>query len=88
MGIKEKPIITPEWGVPLTVVCSCVGLAIYATVGYSNIMAKLDASVTTRQAQEWIDNAREQNPTVKWPRLPSKQQQSAIFPDAILSRKD
>jgi len=90
MGTKEKiPTITPEWRVPLTVVGSMVALAVYATIGYANIMAKLGDAVTTRQAQEWIDNAREQNPSVKWPRLPAKHPQEAVFiPQAVLTRKD
>lgn len=89
MGTKEKtPTITPEWRVPLTVVGSMVALAVYATIGYANIMAKLGEAVSTRQAQEWIDNAREQNPSVKWPRLPAKQQEARLFPDAVLTRKD
>ncbi len=88
MGLK--PTITPEWRVPLYVVGSTVALAIYATIGYNNIQNKLDMAMTTQQAQDWIDNAREHNPAVNWPRLPPKKGASEIAPfrDAILTRRE
>lgn len=88
MGLK--PTITPEWRVPLYVVGSSVALAIYATIGYTNILNKLDAAMTTQQAQEWIDNAREHNPAVNWPRLPPKKGTAELQPwrDAVLIRKE
>ena len=82
--------ITPKTRVPLAIVGSAIGLAIYGTILYSNVMNALDASFTIRQAQQWLDDAREANPAIKWPRIPGKNTASAYRepPNAAISRKD
>ena len=90
MGTKEKPTITPEWRVPIYVVGSTVLLAVIMTLQWADLRNRVDASVSIQQAQEWIDNAREQNPAVKWPRLPAKHADTAILlpREAVLARRD
>ena len=76
---KDRNEITPTTRVPLYLLGSFLGLAIYGTIGYCNIMAKLDTSMSVQQAQDWIDDARSLNPTINWPRLPSKRSDSTIM---------
>ena len=83
-----KPTITGEWNLPLYVVGSTIVLTVVMTAQWYDLRQRVDNSVTTQQAQEWIDNAREQNPTVRWPRLPAKQAQGIITREAVLTRKD
>lgn len=70
----EQSIITPNTRVPIYVVLSAASLAIYGTILYMSIASKLDSAMTIQQEQEWIDNAREHNPSIYWPRLPDKHQ--------------
>lgn len=76
------PTITKDWKVPITIVVSVVSLAIYGTVLYDNtnykidrLSEKLDWCVSTGQFQEFIDNLRDSNPSIKVPRLPDKKVQ-------------
>lgn len=68
--------LSPKSRVPIYVVGSAMGLAIYGTVLYRNLSDQIKAAVTVEQAQTWIDNARDMNrvsnPSVVWPRLPVK----------------
>ena len=70
---EREKTITPNTRVPLYVLGSAIGLAIYIGILFANLSAKLDAAVTEGQFQHWIDDAREQNPMQHWPRLPGKQ---------------
>jgi hypothetical protein len=74
--MSDKRTITLDWNIPISMVISIVGLAIYGTMLFNKIDRKLDAGVTERQVSTWIQDAREANPTVKWPRLPERQQSS------------
>lgn len=90
----RKPTITPEWRVPLYVVGSAVGLAVLMTAQWFNLKSEVrDLSanaLSVQQAQEWIDNAREQNQTtpVKWPRIPDKKPLSALDSMAVVAARD
>ena len=64
--------ITPKTRVPIYVLGSAIGLAVYLTFWFASLSSKLDNAVTQDQVQQWIDDARERNPTVNWPRLPDK----------------
>ena len=66
---REDITLTPRSKVPITVVISSIGLAIYGTIGYRGIVEKLDTAMTIQQAQRWIDDARDHNPQIYWPRL-------------------
>jgi len=65
--------INPNWKMPLYMIGPALGLAVYGTILYSNLMGQLKESATVSQVQTWIDDARDANPNIKWPRLPSKQ---------------
>jgi len=68
----EERAITPNTRVPIYVVGSVVVFAVYVTVLFAQINSKLDSALSVQQYQEWLDNAREKNPTINWPRLPDK----------------
>jgi len=70
---SEQRVITPNTRVPLYVVGSAIGLAVYITCLFWSMSSKLDGAVSANQFQHWIDDAREKNPTLFWPRLPEKQ---------------
>lgn len=69
--------LTPNTKVPLYVVGSAIGLAVLLCLQWADIRHQLQDltkdAVTEKQMQEWIENAREVNPQVKWPRLPTKE---------------
>lgn len=80
MPPKEKDVtITEQTRMPLALVISIVGLAILFTIGWADLRHQLGNTLTTPQMQEWLENAREQNPSIKWPRIPQKQTPSAEY---------
>lgn len=73
---EKVTVITEKTKVPLAIVGSSVCLAIYGTILYARMMVALNGSLTVQQAQDWIDDARDKNPTITWPRIPAKHDQS------------
>jgi len=71
--------LTPKTKVPVYIVGSAVALAVYGTLLFAKLSEKLDGSVSQQQVQDWIDDAREKNPTVNWPRLPEKRTMKAAL---------
>jgi len=76
---ERVEVITPKTRVPLAIVSSSVGLAIYGTILYARMMAALNGALTIQQAQDWIDNAREKNPAIEWPRIPQKRDNISLY---------
>ena len=70
---KGSPTFTLEWKVPISLVISIVGLAVYMTMGYNRVMAKLDDTVSPKQVRAWIEDVREMNPALHFPRFPERQ---------------
>lgn len=92
--------ITPKARVPLSLVWPIVCFAVLVTIEWQVTLARMDTyhseslqmykdSVSVRQAQEWIDDFRENNPAVKVPRLPAKSDENAArTPDINIARRD
>ena len=80
--------ITTSTKVPLAILVSTVSLAIYGTLLYAKLANKIDSSLSIGQAQQWIDDAREKNPGVNWPRIPAKPDAAGVNRDVILTKRN
>ena len=71
--VKEKDVtLTPKSKVPLYVVGSTILLTIVMTLQWADLRNRLDNSLTVQQAQDWIDQARDRNPTMNFPPIPPR----------------
>ena len=99
--MSDKGTINEKTKLPLGFVVSIVGLAVLMSCQWMNLRATMATyhaenlqlyrdTLTQKQAQEWIDDARELNPTVKWPRIPAKNEPPSLSmqADAVLARKE
>ena len=69
---EREVTLSEKTKMPAAIVASTLTLAVYGTILYDRVCAKIDAAMTVTQAQEWIDDARDKNPQIYWPRLPEK----------------
>jgi hypothetical protein len=80
----DRITLSSKSRVPLSVVGSAIGLAIYGTILYMRLSNQIEAAITVTQAQQWIDDAREMNriayPGLVWPRLPAKEESKIEIP--------
>lgn len=99
--MSDKGTISERTRLPLGLVASLVGMTALLTVEWAAAMNRMDTyhrenmqfykdALTEKQAQEWIDNARELNPNVKWPRLPAKNEAPSLSmqADAVIARQE
>ena len=99
--MSDKGTITEKTRVPIGFVISIVGVAILVSCQWMNLRSTMETyhrenvqmfqdSLSVKQAQEWIDDAREANPNVKWPRIPAKptDQSMSMQAEAVLARKE
>lgn len=76
VGLKLRGEITPSTRIPLFVTVWLMGMTALGSLAWANLRYEIKSfsqiAVTEKQSQEWIDNARDKNPSITWPRLPQK----------------
>lgn len=68
----KKITITPATRVPIYIVMSAIFLASLGTTEWFQLRSEVRGSLSVEQAQQWIDDARDLNPSIHWPRLPER----------------
>ena len=90
-----KPVeINEKTKVPVYVIGTAVALAVLMTSQWYVLKSEVekigDNSMTIQQGQDWIDDARDKNPSINWPRLPEKKQSKTApaSADVVLTKRD
>lgn len=80
--IRLKEEVTQKTRVPLSfLVFAIINTALLVGM-WKDLSNKVEnvsqTALTEHQAQQWIDDARDKNPQINWPRLPAKSQVQSV----------